>query len=108
MRNFQLEKMMGFWNVIQYYSSTEETAEYKCMRGDLEITDAKEVSSSMSPLDLSTHHVPFHSVSGKFHIWTFIRITTAKLDLSQMSNLEQLKFAKMGKKPCNEFKPWLR
>lgn len=45
MRNFQLEKMMGFWNVVQYYSSTEETAEYKCMRGDLEITDAKEVRS---------------------------------------------------------------
>lgn len=46
MRNFQLEKMMGFWNVVQYYSSTEETAEYKCMRGDLEITNSKEVSSS--------------------------------------------------------------
>lgn len=45
MRNFQLERMMGFWNVVQYYSSTEETAEYKCMRGELEITDAKEVSS---------------------------------------------------------------
>lgn len=45
MRNFQLDKMMGFWNVVQYYSSTEETAEYKCMRGELEITDAKEVSS---------------------------------------------------------------
>lgn len=46
MRSFQLEKMMGFWNVVQYYSSTEETAEYKCMRGELEITDAKEVSSA--------------------------------------------------------------
>lgn len=46
MRNFQLERMMGFWNVVQYYSSTEETSEYKCMRGDLEITNAKEVSSS--------------------------------------------------------------
>lgn len=37
---------MGFWNVVQYYSSTEETAEYKCMRSELEITDAKEVSSA--------------------------------------------------------------
>lgn len=46
MRNFQLEKMMGYWNIVQYYSSTEETAEYKCMRSDLEITDAKEVISS--------------------------------------------------------------
>lgn len=45
MRNFQLEKMMGSWNVVQYYSSTEETSEYKCMRAELEITDAKEVSS---------------------------------------------------------------
>lgn len=44
MRNFQLDKMMGFWHVVQYYSSTEETAEYKCMRGELEITTAKEVS----------------------------------------------------------------
>lgn len=68
MRNFQLEKMMGFWNVVQYYSSTEETAEYKCMRGDLEITDAKEVSSSMSPRDLSTHQVPFRPFPfRKFH-----------------------------------------
>lgn len=44
MRNFQLEKMMGFWNVVQYYSSTEETGEYKCMSGELEIINAKEVS----------------------------------------------------------------
>lgn len=43
MRNFQIEKMMGFWHVIQYYSSTENTSEYKCMRGILEITDKKEV-----------------------------------------------------------------
>jgi hypothetical protein len=48
-RNLQLEKMMGFWYVVQYYSSTEETAEYKCMRGDLEITDAKEVSRPGDP-----------------------------------------------------------
>lgn len=46
MRNFQLDKMMGFWYVVQYYSSTEETAEYKCMQGELQITSAREVSSS--------------------------------------------------------------
>lgn len=34
---------MGFWFVVQYYSSSEETAEYKCMKGNLEITDNKEV-----------------------------------------------------------------
>lgn len=45
MRNFQLDKMMGFWYVVQYYSSTEETSEYKCMLGELQITSAREVSS---------------------------------------------------------------
>lgn len=43
MRNLQLNEMMGHWYVIQYYSSTEDTPEYKCMRGDLEIMDSKEV-----------------------------------------------------------------
>lgn len=97
MRNFQLERMMGFWNVVQYFSSTEETAEYKCMHSDLKITDAKEVSSSLSLRDLSTHHVRFISFRKVSFLNIFIRITTAKLDRSQMSNLEQLKFAKMGK-----------
>jgi hypothetical protein len=58
MRNFQLEKMMGFWYVVQYYSSTEEQEEYKCMRGDLEITDAKEVSQ----YPLATFHVRSHEI----------------------------------------------
>lgn len=98
MRNFQLEKMMGFWHVIQYFSSTEETSEYKCMRGELEITDAKEVSKVLdipdfSILDLSTLHVCFVYKSFKLNV----RVTMSKLDHSQMSNLEQLKFAKMGK-----------
>lgn len=58
MRNLQLEKMMGLWNVIQYYSSTEETAEYKCMRGELEITDSMEVNIKFfCSDDLTTHHV---------------------------------------------------
>lgn len=52
MRNLQLEKMMGFWHVVQYYSSTEETAEYKCMRGALEITDAMEVPKQFSLISL--------------------------------------------------------
>uniref|UniRef100_A0A1B0B8H9 Lipocalin/cytosolic fatty-acid binding domain-containing protein n=1 Tax=Glossina palpalis gambiensis TaxID=67801 RepID=A0A1B0B8H9_9MUSC len=31
LRNFDLEAMMGFWHVIQYYASTEELPEYACM-----------------------------------------------------------------------------
>ena len=44
MRSLQLADMMGFWYIIQYYSSSEETAEYKCMKGNLEMSDNKEVS----------------------------------------------------------------
>jgi hypothetical protein len=44
MRNFQIEKMMGSWNIIEYYSSTDETSEYHCMRSELKITDDMEVS----------------------------------------------------------------
>lgn len=31
-KNFDLERMMGFWHVVQYYASTEELPEYACMR----------------------------------------------------------------------------
>uniref|UniRef100_A0A1A9WCJ5 VDE lipocalin domain-containing protein n=1 Tax=Glossina brevipalpis TaxID=37001 RepID=A0A1A9WCJ5_9MUSC len=31
LRNFDLEAMMGFWHIIQYYASTEELPEYACM-----------------------------------------------------------------------------
>ncbi|KAH8420104.1 hypothetical protein KR009_005944, partial [Drosophila setifemur] len=31
-RNFDLERMMGCWHVVQYYASTEELPEYACMR----------------------------------------------------------------------------
>ncbi|CAO1380455.1 unnamed protein product [Diamesa serratosioi] len=44
MRNYQLHKMTGFWYVIQYYSSAEDTSMYACMRGVLGITNTKEVS----------------------------------------------------------------
>lgn len=33
-RNFDLESMMGFWYVVQYYASTEELPEYACMQSD--------------------------------------------------------------------------
>ncbi|CRK87467.1 CLUMA_CG001268, isoform A [Clunio marinus] len=42
-RSFQLDKMMGFWFIVEYYSSSEMTSEYKCMQGELKITDAKEI-----------------------------------------------------------------
>lgn len=31
-RNFALTSLMGGWHVIQYYASSEEAAEYSCMR----------------------------------------------------------------------------
>ncbi|EDV44587.1 uncharacterized protein Dana_GF20434 [Drosophila ananassae] len=31
-RNFDIERMMGCWHVVQYYASTEELPEYACMR----------------------------------------------------------------------------
>lgn len=47
MRNLQINEIMGHWYVIQYYSSSEVTPEYKCMQGNLEILDSKEVSELM-------------------------------------------------------------
>lgn len=47
MRNLQINDIMGDWYVIQYYSSSEVTPEYKCMRGNLEILDSKEVREIM-------------------------------------------------------------
>lgn len=32
LRNFQVNDMMGFWYVVQYYASSEESAEYGCMQ----------------------------------------------------------------------------
>lgn len=32
LRNFQIDEIMGFWYVVQYYSSSEEIPEYACMR----------------------------------------------------------------------------
>lgn len=65
MRSVQLEKMMGFWHVVQYYSSTEETSEYKCMRGELQITDTKEVSSSKFQF---LHTRPFDTSCPSIHL----------------------------------------
>lgn len=31
-RNFEISGMMGFWYIVQYYASSEEAAEYACMK----------------------------------------------------------------------------
>lgn len=31
-RNFDINGMMGFWYIVQYYASSEEAAEYACMK----------------------------------------------------------------------------
>lgn len=32
MRNFDITGIMGFWYVVEYYASSEEVAEYSCMK----------------------------------------------------------------------------
>lgn len=44
MRNFQINKMMGFWHIVEYYTSTEETPEYRCMQSQLAIVSQSEAS----------------------------------------------------------------
>lgn len=39
MRNFDINKMMGFWYVVQYYASSEEAAEYSCMKCNFTMSD---------------------------------------------------------------------
>lgn len=31
-RNFEISGIMGFWYIVQYYASSEEAAEYSCMK----------------------------------------------------------------------------
>lgn len=38
-RNFDLNGMMGFWYVVQYYASSEEAPEYSCMRSIFSMDD---------------------------------------------------------------------
>ncbi|XP_055914962.1 insecticyanin-A [Eupeodes corollae] len=38
-RNFDLESMMGFWYVVQYYASSEELPEYACMQSHFTFSD---------------------------------------------------------------------
>ncbi|XP_039282952.1 uncharacterized protein LOC111044696 [Nilaparvata lugens] len=45
LRNFDLEKLMGSWYVVQYYASSEEDLSYKCMR----------LEFSMSTNEMSEH-----------------------------------------------------
>lgn len=39
MRNFDINEMMGFWYVVQYYASSEEAAEYSCMKCNFSMSD---------------------------------------------------------------------
>lgn len=39
MRNFDINEMMGFWYVVQYYASSEEAAEYSCMKCNFTMSD---------------------------------------------------------------------
>lgn len=39
MRNFDINEMMGFWYVVQYYASSEEACEYSCMRCNFTMSD---------------------------------------------------------------------
>ncbi|KAG5684769.1 hypothetical protein PVAND_013982 [Polypedilum vanderplanki] len=48
MRSLQLNEMLGFWYVVQYYSSSEDNPEYKCLRANLEITDTKEITMNFT------------------------------------------------------------
>lgn len=32
MRNFDINDFLGYWYVIEYYASSEEAAEYSCMK----------------------------------------------------------------------------
>lgn len=48
MRNLQINDIMGHWYVIQYYSSSEDTPEYKCMQGNFEILDTKEITMNFT------------------------------------------------------------
>lgn len=66
MRSLQLSDMMGFWYVIQYYSSSEETVEYKCMKGDMEMSDNKEVSSEVLYFWFETKVLGLASISRIF------------------------------------------
>lgn len=38
MRNFDVTGMMGFWYIVEYYSSSEEAAEYACMQSNFSMS----------------------------------------------------------------------
>lgn len=43
LRNFDLRSVLGSWNVIQYYASSEEATEYACMRCVFDIVDGGQI-----------------------------------------------------------------
>lgn len=43
LRNFDLRSILGGWNVIQYYASSEEATEYSCMRCVFDIVGGEQI-----------------------------------------------------------------
>lgn len=54
MRNFDINEMMGFWYVVQYYASSEEACEYSCMRCNFTMSDESALVRFQFFLDLYT------------------------------------------------------
>lgn len=47
-RNFEISDMMGFWYVVQYYSSSEDTQEYSCMRSNFSMSSESSYHVTMN------------------------------------------------------------
>ncbi|XP_075212829.1 apolipoprotein D-like [Lycorma delicatula] len=41
LRNFDLDKLMGLWYVVQYYASSEEALSYRCMRAEFSMSPVR-------------------------------------------------------------------
>lgn len=51
MRNFNVNDMMGFWYVVEYYASSEEALEYSCMKCNFSMsTESAHVRSKDGPV----------------------------------------------------------
>lgn len=48
LRNFQIDELMGFWYVVQYYASSEEIPEYACMRSSFSFSSQENRDITMN------------------------------------------------------------
>lgn len=74
MRNFDINEMMGFWYVVQYYASSEEAAEYSCMKCNFTMSDESALVGfaiffSLSLVFLSVFFVSFYFVYEWWRKW---------------------------------------